>query len=120
MIQNKSLLRLADNSGAIIVECIRRYKPKHRLKIGSFILVIIKKVRLQPKLKVGLVHKAIIIRAKQKLARQNGNYLQFADNSVVLLNLKNEYYGTRLLGPVSTELRKKGILKILSLANYLF
>jgi large subunit ribosomal protein L14 len=120
MIQNKTLLKLADNSGVISVECIRRYQPKHKLKIGSFILVIIKRVRLQPKLKAGLVNKAIIIRARQKLARQNGSYVQFADNSVVLLNFKNEYYGTRLIGPISTELRKKGIVKILSLANYLF
>jgi large subunit ribosomal protein L14 len=119
MIQNKTFLKLADNSGVTLVECIKIYKSKHKLKIGSIILVIIKKVKLQSKLKVGSLHKAIIVRIRQKFSRQNGNYLQFVDNSVILLNSKNEYYGTRLLGPISTELRKRKIVKILSLTNYM-
>jgi large subunit ribosomal protein L14 len=120
MIKNKSLLKLADNSGATIVECIRIYKSKYKLSIGSVILVVVKKTKLQTKLKLGSINKAIIVRVRQKFSRQNGNYLQFADNSVILLNSKNEHYGTRFLGPISTELRKKGVVKILSLSNYLF
>jgi large subunit ribosomal protein L14 len=121
MIQNKTFLKLADNSGATVVECIRVYKPKYnKLKIGFVILVTVKEIKLQSKLRVGSLHKAIVVRIKQKFSRQNGNYLQFADNSVILLNLKSEYYGTRLLGPISTELRKKKIVKLLSLTTYIF
>ena len=121
MIQNKTLLKLADNSGVTSVECIRVYKPKYKkLKIGFVILVTVKEIRSQSKLKPGSLHKAIVVRIKAKSSRQNGNYLRFADNSVILLNSKEEYYGTRLLGPISTELRKKKIVKLLSLTTYIF
>jgi large subunit ribosomal protein L14 len=88
--------------------------------ISQVILVTIKKIKSQSKLKIGSLHKAIIVRIKQKLSRQNGNFLQFADNSVILLNVKNEYFGTRLLGPISTELRKRKIVKVLSLTTNVF
>jgi len=121
MIQNKTFLKLADNSGATTVECIKIYNAKYKkTKVGYTILVSIKQIKLQSKLKVGQLYKAVVVRIRQKFSRQNGNYLQFSDNSAILLNSKNEYYGTRLLGPISTELRKKKIVKLLSLTNYIF
>lgn len=121
MIQTKSFLKLADNSGAFYAECIRVYKPSYKkMRLGTLLLVSIQQVKLQSKLKIGSLQKGILVRLKQKCSRQNGNYLQFGDNSMVLLNSKNEFFGTRLFGPISTELRKKKIVKILSLANYIF
>lgn len=116
MIQNRSFLRLADNSGVKLCQCIKVYKTG-KAKIGSTVLVAIKDVRPQAKIKSGEVFKAVIVRLTKTYSRINGSHINCFENSVVLLNQKSELYGTRLIGPVTNELRKKGLTKILSLTN---
>ncbi len=106
MIQDRTFLNLADNSGAKIVQCLRVYKTK-KVEVGSLILVTVKQIRPQSKLKKGELLKAIVVRLTMPTSRKNGNYIKCFDNSVILLNSKNEFYGTRLIGPVTNELRKK-------------
>nr|YP_009476703.1 ribosomal protein L14 [Proteomonas sulcata]AVM81196.1 ribosomal protein L14 [Proteomonas sulcata] len=113
MIQQKTLLKIADNSGAKIAECIKVYKEK---KLGSTILVAIKERKSKSKLKKGGIHKAIIIRLKKENIRKNSHLLAFDENAAVLLNLKGDIQGTRLIGPVTNEIRKQNLIKILSLA----
>jgi len=106
MIQDRTFLNLADNSGARVVQCLRVYKTK-KVEVGSLILVTVKQIRPQSKLKKGELLKAIVVRLTMPTSRKNGNYIKCFDNSVILLNSKNEFYGTRLIGPVTNELRKK-------------
>jgi large subunit ribosomal protein L14 len=118
MIQDRTFLNLADNSGAKIVQCLRVYKTK-KVEVGSLILVTVKQIRQQSKLKKGELLKAIVVRLTMPTSRKNGNYIKCFDNSVILLNSKNEFYGTRLIGPVTNELRKKKLVKILSLTKFI-
>ena len=118
MIQDRTFLNLADNSGAKLVQCIRVYKSD-KVEVGSLILVAVKQIRPQSKLKKGQVLKAIVVRLTRPTSRKNGSFIKCFDNSVVLLNSKNEFYGTRLIGPVTNELRKKKLLKILSLTKFI-
>jgi large subunit ribosomal protein L14 len=118
MIQDRSILRLADNSGAKLVQCIKVYKTK-KVSVGSLILVAIKQVRSQSKIKKGELYKAIVVRLNGLISRKNGNYIRCSENAVVLLNSKNEFFGTRLIGPITNELRKKKLMKILSLTKFI-
>jgi large subunit ribosomal protein L14 len=118
MIQNRSFLKLADNSGAKLVQCIKVYKTK-KIEVGSVILVAIKQIRTQSKLKKGELYKAIVVRLNKLVSRKNGNYIKCSENAVILLNTKNEFFGTRIVGPITNELRKKKLTKILSLTNFI-
>ena len=118
MIQDRSLLRLGDNSGAKLVQCIKVYKTK-KIVLGSLILVTIKQVRLKSKLKKGELYKAIVIRLNRLILRKNGHYIKCSENAVVLLGVKGDLYGTRLTGPVTNELRKRKLTKILSLTKFI-
>jgi large subunit ribosomal protein L14 len=118
MIQNRSFLKLADNSGAKLVQCIKVYKTA-KVKVGSTVLVSIKQIRTQSKLKKGELYKAIVVRLNNLTSRKNGNYIRCSENAVVLLNTKNDFYGTRLIGPITNELRKKKLTKILSLTKFI-
>lgn len=118
MIQDRTFLNLADNSGAKIVQCLRIYKTK-KVEVGSLILVTIKQIKPQSKLKKGELLKAIVVRLTIPISRKNGSYVRCFDNSVILLNSKNEFHGTRLIGPVTNELRKKKLVKILSLTKFI-
>ena len=118
MIQDRSFLRLADNSGAKLVQCIKVYKTS-KDEVGSIVLVSVKQIRSQSKLKKGDLYKAIIVRLNNMTSRKNGNYIRCSENAVVLLNSKNEFYGTRLIGPITNELRKKKLAKILSLTKFI-
>lgn len=118
MIQNRSKLKLSDNSGARLAQCVKVYKTK-KPRIGSLILVSIKQTRSQSKLKKGELFKAIIVKLNYKNCRKNGNHVRCFDNSAILLNSKNELYGSRVVGSLTNELRKKKLTKILSLATFI-
>lgn len=118
MIQMQSRLRVADNSGAREVQCIKVLGGSKRryASIGDIVVVSIKDAMPNSKVKKGDVAKAVIVRTVQKLRRADGSYIRFDDNSAVLINAAKEPIGTRIFGPVARELRAKQFVKIVSLA----
>jgi len=118
MIQMQSRLRVADNSGAREVQCIKVLGGSKRryASIGDIVVVSIKDALPNSKVKKGDVAKAVIVRTVHKLRRPDGSYIRFDDNSAVLINAAKEPIGTRIFGPVARELRAKQFVKIVSLA----
>lgn len=118
MIQQESRLRVADNSGAKEVLCIRVLGNSGQVYagIGDHIVVTVKDAIPSGGVKKGTVSKAVIVRTKHKLRRKDGSYISFDDNAVVLLNNAGDPRGTRIFGPVARELREKDHMKIISLA----
>lgn len=118
MIQMQTRLKVADNSGAREVQCLKVLGGSKRryASIGDVIVVSIKEAMPNSKVKKGDVAKAVIVRTRQKLRRPDGSYLCFDDNSAVLINAALEPVGTRIFGPVARELRAKKFVKIVSLA----
>jgi len=118
MIQQESRLNVADNSGAKEVLCIRVLGGTKRryASVGDKIVVSVKSALPSGNVKKGMVSKAVVVRTKQAVRRQDGSYIRFDDNAVVLLNNAGEMRGTRIFGPVSRELREKQYMKIVSLA----
>ena len=119
MIQQETRLKVADNSGAREVLCIRVLggSPHRRYaSIGDKIIVSVKDALPAGGIKKGTVAKAVIVRTTNKLRRKDGSYIRFDDNAVVILNQSDEPRGTRIFGPVARELRDKGYMKIVSLA----
>lgn len=118
MIQQESRLKVADNSGAKEVLCIRVLggTRKQYASIGDEIVVTVKSASPSGNLQKGTVSRAVIVRTKKALGRKDGSYVRFEDNAVVLLNDKREPLGTRVFGPVGRELREKAFMKIVSLA----
>ena len=118
MIQMQTRLKVADNSGAREVMCIKVLGGSKRrtAQIGDIIVVSVKEALPNSKIKKGSVAKAVIVRTVQKLRRPDGSYIRFADNSAVLINAAKEPIGTRIFGPVARELRAKQFVKIVSLA----
>ena len=119
MIQMQSTLDAADNSGARRVMCIKVLGGSHRryAHIGDIIKVTVKEAIPRGKVKKGEVHRALIVRTKKEIKRPDGSTIQFDSNSVVLVNKQNEPIGSRVFGPVPRELRGKGFMKIISLAE---
>ena len=118
MIQQESRLRVADNSGAKEVLCIKVLGGSRRryASIGDVVIVSIREAIPGAKVKKGEVARAVIVRTKRELARPDGSYIKFDGNSAVLINKENEPIGTRIFGPVARELRAKRFMKIISLA----
>lgn len=118
MIQMQTKLKVADNSGAKEVQCIKVLGGSHRrvASIGDVIVVSVKDALPNSKVKKGEVAKAVIVRTVHKLRRPDGTYIRFDDNSAVLINNQNEPIGTRIFGPVARELRARQFVKIVSLA----
>jgi len=118
MVQTTSTLDVADNSGAKKVMCIRVLGGTRRkyASLGDIIVVSIKEAIPNAKVKKGEVAKAVIVRTKKEVSRQDGSYIRFDTNSAVLVDKDNEPVGTRIFGPVARELRAKRFLKIISLA----
>lgn len=106
----------SDNSGIRNATCIKVYLKKMGT-LNDIILLSVKNLKFHAKIKKGDLFKAIIIRVKQKKQRHYGNSICFADNAAIILNKKDEFYGTRIFGPVANELRKKRFTKLLSLAS---
>jgi len=118
MIQQESRLTVADNSGAKEVLCIRVLGGTARryASIGDKIVVTVKNALPSGTIKKGTVIKAVIVRTKKEIRRNDGSYIRFDDNACVLLNNTGEMIGTRIFGPVARELRDKQYMKIVSLA----
>jgi large subunit ribosomal protein L14 len=118
MIQNESRLIVADNSGAKEVLVIRILGGTKRryASIGDKIVVTVKHALPSGNVKKGTVSKAVVVRVKKEISRQDGSYIRFDDNACVLLNPQDEIRGTRIFGPVARELRDKQFMKIISLA----
>lgn len=118
MIQTKTNLKLADNSGAKICVCIKLYKTCYAA-VGSIILVSIKAIKSQSKLKKGDLYKAVVVRRAFKTRRSNNMFMSFNDNAVVLLNKKNDLISSRVLGPIGIEIRRHSLVKLLSLSSFI-
>jgi large subunit ribosomal protein L14 len=118
MVQQESRLTVADNSGAREVLCIRVLGGTKRryASIGDQIVVSVKNALPNGNIKKGAVSKAVVVRTKKEVRRNDGSYIKFDDNAVVLLNNTGEMIGTRIFGPVARELREKQYMKIVSLA----
>jgi large subunit ribosomal protein L14 len=114
----ESTLEVADNSGARKVMCVKVLGGSKRRTagIGDIIVVSVKDAIPRGRVKKGTVHKAVIVRTKKKLKREDGTSIGFDRNAAVLLNAAGEPIGTRIFGPVTRELRSKNFMKIISLA----
>ncbi len=117
MIQQESRLKVADNSGAKEVLCIRVLGGSGRryASIGDTIVCSVKSTS-PGGVKKGSVSKAVVVRTKKEIRRKDGSYIRFDDNAVVLLTESEEPRGTRIFGPVARELRDKDYMRIISLA----
>ncbi len=118
MIQQQTMLDVADNSGAKRVQCIKVLGGSKRryASIGDVIVVSIKEAIPQAKVKKGDVARAVIVRTAREVKRPDGSYIKFDGNSAVLINKDLEPIGTRIFGPVARELRARKFMKIISLA----
>ena len=117
MIQQESRCSVADNSGARDVQCVRVLggTRKRYASLGDMVVVSVKSATPGSEMKKGSVSRAIVVRTKKEVRRNDGSYIRFDDNAVVLLNNLDEMRGTRIFGPVARELREKN-MKIISLA----
>ncbi len=119
MIQMESVLEVADNSGAKKVLCIKVLGGSRRMtaSVGDVIVVSVRDAIPRGRVKKGDVHKAVIVRQKYALQREDGTIIRFDKNAAVLINKDKEPVGTRIFGPVTRELRALGFMKIISLAE---
>lgn len=118
MIQQESELEVADNTGARRVRCFKVLGGSKRryAKVGDIIVCAVKEADPKGSVKKGEVVKAVIVRTKSYIRRDDGSYLRFYDNAAVIIDDKENPKGTRIFGPVAREVREKGFVKISSLA----
>jgi large subunit ribosomal protein L14 len=118
MIQQESMLKIADNSGAKSALCIRVLGGSKRryASVGDVVVVTVKDAIPNSPVKKGEVTQAVIVRTAKEVRRRDGTYIRFDDNAAVLLTPQGEPRGTRIFGPVGRELREKRYMKIVSLA----
>jgi large subunit ribosomal protein L14 len=118
MIQNETRLRVADNSGAREILCIRVKGGSQRRYafVGDIITATVKQANPQGTVKKGEVVTAVVVRTKKPLGRDDGTYIAFDDNAAVIIDDQNNPRGTRVFGPVARELRDRNFMKIVSLA----
>jgi large subunit ribosomal protein L14 len=118
MVQNFTLLKVADNSGAKSIRVIRVLKGSNARYgcVGDVIVANVKSATPGAAVKKGDVIRAVIVRTAKTIRRPDGSYVRFDDNAAVLINAANEPRGTRVFGPVARELRDKQFMKIISLA----
>ena len=123
MIQQQTLLKVSDNSGAKTVKCIKvlgGFKKKYA-KIGDIIVVSVQQLRntsrKTSKVLKGMVFRALIVRSKKKYKKQDGSFIYLQNNTAVLLNKQGNPIGTRILGPIPRKLKKKKFMKIISLST---
>ena len=118
MIQQESTLRVVDNSGARKVKCIR--VPEDSMKkyanIGEIIIGSVKEATPGSAVRKGDIVRAVIVRSKSGIRRNDGSYIKFDENACVLINDDKDPRGTRIFGPITRELREKSYMKIISLA----
>ncbi len=118
MIQVQSKLKIADNSGARVVQCIKVLGGTRRrtASVGDIIVVAVKNALPNSKVKKGDKARAVIVRTSHQIRRADGTAIRFDENSAVLVNNNKEPVGTRIFGPVARELRGKSFIKIVSMA----
>jgi large subunit ribosomal protein L14 len=118
MIQEETLLTVADNSGAKTAKCIRVLGGTSRryAHVGDVIVLAVKTALPDGTVKKGQVVKGVVVRTRKEQRRRDGSYIRFGDNAVVVINDDKEPVGTRIFGPVARELRERRYMKILSLA----
>ncbi|MDQ7841688.1 MAG: 50S ribosomal protein L14 [bacterium] len=118
MIQQESRLKVADNTGARQLLCIRVLGGSHRryASVGDIIVATVKQAIPNSPVKKGEVVRAVVVRTRKELRRHDGSYIRFDDNAAVLLSDATNPRGTRIFGPVARELREKQFMKIISLA----
>ncbi len=118
MIQTQTLLNVADNTGAKLAMCIKVLGgSKHRYaRVGDLVVVAIKNASFKGVVKDHTVQRAVVVRTKQSIRREDGSYLRFDDNAVVIVNADGQPKGTRVFGPIARELRPRGYQKIISQA----
>ncbi len=119
MIQEYTILNVADNTGARRIMCFRILGGTRRkfASIGDVVVCSVKDATPQGQLKKGEVVKAVVVRTKKSLRRKDGSYIKFDDNAAVIIDAAKEPIGTRIFGPVARELREKQYMKIISLAS---
>lgn len=119
MIQHRSMLKLADNTGAKKIMCIRvlgGYKKRYA-RIGDIITIVVKEAEPRGMVKKSEILKAVIVRTRKETRRKDGTYIRFSDNAAVIVDPDSkEPKGTRIFGPIARELKEKGFNKIISLA----
>lgn len=118
MIQLRSMLEIADNSGAKLAQCVKVLgsSRKRYARIGDIVVVSIKQAAPRAGVKAHAVEKGVVVRTRKETKRKDGSYIRFDDNAIVIINKDLEPKGTRVFGPVGRELREKGFQKIVSLA----
>ncbi|MCX8059314.1 MAG: 50S ribosomal protein L14 [Spirochaetes bacterium] len=118
MIQQQTLLNVADNSGAKLLQCIKVLGGTHAryAYVGDIIVCSVKEVLPGSNIKKGSVVRAVIVRTKYPVKRDDGSCIRFDENAAVILDKQNNPVGTRIFGPVAKELREKDFMKIISLA----
>ena len=119
MIQERSILKVADNSGAEIVRCFRILGgTRHRYaNIGDLIVASVQTAEPRKAVKKKDIVRVVLVRSKNATRRKDGSYVRFDENAVVLVNAKNEPVATRVFGPLPRELKEKGFEKILTMAE---
>ncbi len=118
MIQQESILRIADNTGAKAALCIRVLGGSRRryARVGDVVVATVKDAIPNSAVKKGEIVRAVVVRTKKEMRRRDGTYIRFDDNAAVLITPQGEPRGTRIFGPVGRELREKKYMKIVSLA----
>lgn len=118
MIQMRTMCSVADNSGAKKVQCIKVLGGTRRryARLGDVIVVTVKEATPNAGVKKGEVRKAVVVRTVKEMGREDGTYIRFDDNAVVIINDVREPVGTRIFGPIARELRRKRFMRIVSLA----
>ena len=118
MIQESTMLTVADNTGAKKICCFKVLGGSRRryARIGDIVIASVKESSPDATVKKGTVVRAVIVRTRKEMRREDGSYVRFDDNAAVLINQQNEPIGTRIFGAMGRELRKKNFMKIISLA----
>ena len=119
MIQERSLLKVADNSGAKVIRCFRVLggTRKRYARIGDLIVASVQSAEPRKQIKKKEIVRAVIVRSRVATRRKDGSYVRFDENAAVIVDLKKEPRGTRIFGPIPRELKEKGYDKIVSLAQ---
>lgn len=119
MIQERSILKVADNSGAKLIRCFRVLggTRRHYARIGDIIVASVQTAEPRKAVKKKEIVKAVIARQRQPLRRSDGSYIRFDENAAILIDNKKEPRGTRIFGPIPQELKEKGFEKIMALAE---
>lgn len=119
MIQEYTILNVADNSGAKKIMCFRVLGGTRRryASVGDIIVCSVKDATPNGQIKKGEVTRAVVVRTKHPVRRKDGSYIRFDDNAAVIIDAQKEPQGTRIFGPVARELREKQFMKIISLAS---